>query len=298
MYSAVRNANSTAESAMRLGTALHAMRTGKSFDEAIEQVYKLHFDYGALSSMEMNVMKRAIPFYTWTRKNFPLQISMMAQNPGKFNRMVSLKRNMEMDGPEDDLVADYILEPFGFKLPFKIGDSVAYATPDLPLQDLIRLDPTAESGKRALEQIASGASPILKAPLEFFAEKKVYAGIPLKDDWVNMPAAFRLIPGLPQIMRSMSGGAWVEKNTTGEWRINDKILNSLENAFPYIGRWRKIVPEDRKTQDAWLQTMLSTLGGLSVKINTERLQRNEAVRQRMKASAERSSMRSLERDTE
>jgi hypothetical protein len=138
----------------------------------------------------------------------------------------------------------------------------------------------------------------LKAPLEFFAEKKVYAGIPLKDDWVNMPAAFRLIPGLPQIMRSMSGGAWVEKNTTGEWRINDKILNSLENAFPYIGRWRKIVPEDRKTQDAWLQTMLSTLGGLSVKINTERLQRNEAVRQRMKASAERSSMRSLERDTE
>tara|TARA_R100001530_G_scaffold53733_1_gene39649 strand:+ start:122 stop:6853 length:6732 start_codon:yes stop_codon:yes gene_type:complete len=298
MYSAVRNANSTAESAMRLGTALHGMRTGKTFDEAIEQVYKLHFDYGALSSMEMNVMKRAIPFYTWTRKNFPLQISMMAENPGKFNRMVSLKRNMEMGGPEDELVADYILEPFGFKLPFKIGDSVAYATPDLPLQDLIRLDPTAEGGKRALEQITSGASPILKAPLEFFAEKKVYAGIPLKDDWVNMPAAFRHIRGLPEIMKFMSGGTWVEKNSTGEWRINGKILNTLENALPYMARWRRIIPEDRKTQDAWLQTMLSTLGGLSVKINTERLQRGESVRQRIEASEERSSIRNLEREIE
>ena len=298
MYSAVRNANSTAESAMRLGTALHGMRTGKTFDEAVEQVYKLHFDYGALSSTEMNVMKRAIPFYTWTRKNFPLQISMMAQNPGKFNRMVSLKRNMEMGGPEDELVSDYILEPFGFKLPFKIGDSVAYATPDLPLQDLIRLDPTAEGGKRALEQIASGASPILKAPLEFFAEKKVYAGIPLKDDWVNMPAAFRLIPGLPQIMKSMSGGTWVEKNSRGEWRINDKILNTLENALPYMARWRRIIPEDKKTQDAWLQTMLSTLGGLSVKINTERLQRSESVNQRIEASEERRSIRNLEREIE
>ena len=295
MYSAVRNANSTAESAMRLGTALHGMRTGKTFDEAVEQVYKLHFDYGALSSMEMNVMKRAIPFYTWTRKNFPLQISMMAQNPGKFNRMVSLKRNMEMGGPEDKHVADYILEPFGFKLPFKIGDSVAYATPDLPLQDLIRLDPTAEGGKRALEQIASGASPILKAPLEFFAEKKVYAGIPLKDNWVNMPAAFRFIPGLPQIMRSMSGGAWVDRNKRGEWRINDKILNSLENALPYMARWRRIIPEDKKTQDAWLQTMLSTLGGLSVKINTDRLQKATRTGDLMDKIEDRSRGRDLNR---
>ena len=120
----------------------------------------------------------------------------------------------------------------------------------------------------------------------------------LKDDWVNMPAAFRLIPGLPQIMKSMSGGTWVEKNSRGEWRINDKILNTLENALPYMARWRRIIPEDKKTQDAWLQTMLSTLGGLSVKINTERLQRSESVNQRIEASEERRSIRNLEREIE
>ena len=110
--------------------------------------------------------------------NLPLQISFLAQNPAKFNKMMALRRNMESESFEDKNVADYMLEPYGFKLPFKIGDSVTYFTPDLPLQDLIRMDPTAEGGKRVLEQLASAATPFVKVPIEYWAEKKVFAGIP------------------------------------------------------------------------------------------------------------------------
>jgi len=293
LFAGVRHANSMAEGAMRLGTGLHAMRTGRNIDDAIGEIYKLHFDYGQLSKFEQSTAKRLIPFYTWTRNNLPLQMQLLAQNPKKFNRMMTIKRNMELGGPEDKNVADYMLEPYGFKLPFKINDSVTYFTPDLPLQDLIRMDPTAEGGKRALEQVVSGTTPFIKAPIEFWAKKKVFAGIPYQDKPVNFPVALRSIPGLKEAAKALG---FADQNRRGDWLINDKHLGFIENMLPFISRFRRFIPEDKKTQDGWLRTMLSSGAGLSVKINTPRLQRSEVIRRRIRRADERSKKRAW-RDT-
>ena len=79
LFSGVRNANSIAESAMRLGTGLHSMRVGRNLDDAVDEIFRLHFDYSKLSGAESNIAKRFVPFYTWTRNNLPLQISFLAQ---------------------------------------------------------------------------------------------------------------------------------------------------------------------------------------------------------------------------
>tara|TARA_R110000851_G_C12653552_1_gene520465 strand:- start:41 stop:514 length:474 start_codon:yes stop_codon:yes gene_type:complete len=155
------------------------------------------------------------------------------------------------------------------------------------------MDPTAEGGKRALEQIVSGTTPFIKAPIEFWAKKKVFAGIPYQDKPVNFPVALRKIPGLKEAAKALG---FADQNRRGDWLINDKHLGFIENMLPFISRFRRFIPEDKKTQDGWLRTMLSSGAGLSVKINTPRLQRSEVIRRRIRRADERSKKRAW-RDT-
>jgi len=291
MFSAVRHANTFAEQMMRLGTGLHVMNVGGSLDEALEMIYKLHFNYGGLSSVEQKFGKRFFPFYTWTRKNFPLQMELLARNPGKFNRLMSIKRNLEMGEEKEGMVPDYFLENFNIQLPWKVGGATTYAAPDLPLQDLFRFDPSREGGGAAMEQIFSGATPFFKTPIEYWADKKLFAGIPYQDEFVKLPVAFRTIPGMTTSLDMLG---WGGKNAKGEWMVNDKKLGILENMLPFIGRLRRIIPEDEKTQETWIQTMMSTLGGVSVRINTPRRQRSEEIRRSIAKSRERDVWKSFE----
>ena len=291
MFSAVRHANTFAEQMMRLGTGLHVMNVGGDLDEALEMIYKLHFNYGGLSSVEQKFGKRFFPFYTWTRKNFPLQMELLARNPGKFNRLMSIKRNLEMNEEKEGMVPDYFLENFNIQLPWKVGGATTYAAPDLPLQDLFRFDPSREGGGAAMEQIFSGATPFFKTPIEYWADKKLFAGIPYQDEFVKLPVAFRVIPGMTTSLKMLG---WGDKNAKGEWMVNDKKLGILENMLPFIGRLRRIIPEDEKTQETWIQTMMSTLGGVSVRINTPRRQRSEEIRRSIAKSRERDVWKSFE----
>ena len=291
LFAGVRHANAFAEQMMRLGTGLHVMNTGGSLDDALEMIYKLHFNYGGLSAIEQKYGKRFFPFYTWTRKNLPLQVELLARNPGKFNRLQTLKENLEYGQEKEGMVPDYFLENFNIQLPWKIGGSVTYGTPDLPLQDLFRLDPTREGGGMALEQIMSGATPFFKTPIEYWANKRLFAGIPYRDEYIKLPVAFRTIPGMTTSLKMLG---WGDKNSKGEWMINDKKLGILENMLPFLGRFRRIIPEDEKTQETWIQTIMSTLGGVSVRINTPRRQRSEEIRRSIAESRDREVWKSFE----
>jgi len=87
---------------------------------------------------------------------------------------------------------------------------------------------------------------------------------------------------------------WGDKNSKGEWMINDKKLGILENMLPFLGRFRRIIPEDEKTQETWIQTIMSTLGGVSVRINTPRRQRSEEIRRSIAESRDREVWKSFE----
>ena len=57
-------------------------RDGHTPGQAADAVNALHFDYDALTGFEKNVMRRAMPFYTYARKNLPLQVDTMLHQPG------------------------------------------------------------------------------------------------------------------------------------------------------------------------------------------------------------------------
>lgn len=60
------------------------MRQGASPEEAMWSVKKYLFDYADLTTFERDVMKQVIPFYTWMRKNIPLQFQAIMNNPGRY----------------------------------------------------------------------------------------------------------------------------------------------------------------------------------------------------------------------
>ena len=68
-----------------------------AFDIAAWKVKEALFDYSDLSKFERNWMKRVMPFYTWTRKNFPVQLKHLILNPQRAEKLQLAKEQFEYD---------------------------------------------------------------------------------------------------------------------------------------------------------------------------------------------------------
>ena len=291
LYSSVRHANTFAEETLRLATGLYSLRVGDSLGDSLGRVYRLHFNYGDLSKFEHEVGKRIFPFYTWTRNNIPLQLSMMAQHPARYNRLLSIKRNLEHGEEREGVVPDHFLKPFGIQLPFSIGGDQAYTVPDLPFQDLLRLDPTAQGTGEALEHLVSSASPMLKVPIEYWAGKQIFGSIPYTGRYQQVPVLHEKVPFL---MPALEAIGWARKNSKGEWKMKDDHIAVIDNLLPYLGRWRRVIPNERRYQERYIQTLVSTLAGLNVRINTPFDQRNQVIRDSIERSLRQQEARDIE----
>jgi len=279
-FAAVRHANTFAEEAMRLATGMHAMKVwGDTVDEAMYMIHKLHFDYGKLSDFERKGMRRAFPFYTWTRNNLPLQVEFMGRHPAKYNRLFSLKREMERNTPEEGTVPHYFLEPFGVRMPFQIMGAQIYSVPDTPFQDLLRYDPTLGGIGSTIEQFVSQTTPIAKVPVEYWAGKQVFAGIPFTERYQQVPAIMQNVPGL---MHALQQIGWAQRSKQGEWKMQDNRIHLIGNLMPFMGVLQRAIPglpgREKRKQERYISALISTLGGLSIRMNTRYEQQSERVR--------------------
>ena len=135
-------------------------------DVAARQVKEALFDYGDLSSFEQNILKRGMPFYTWSRKNIPAQFKAILKNPQRAEQLALAKQQFEHDTGELS-TSDYG-KFWGDRVPVFLGSESegivkAFTMLNLlPMADLqYALDPT--------RVIAELATPLIKAPLEALA---------------------------------------------------------------------------------------------------------------------------------
>ena len=279
-YQSVRSVNSWVEDVIRLGVGMDTMRWGGSVDDALQRIAKSQFDYGELTAFESKWMRRVFPFYTWTRKNVPYQLKQLGAHPEKYNRLLSAKRNLELGTEEEGTVPDYFLEPFGVRLPFGARGATVYSAPDIPFQDLFRYDPfheglTGHKGpKKAVLNLLSGASPILKAPLEIAFGKQVFNGIPFTGRYGTAPNSIvsaKVVPGLEQALEAIG---WIKRAPDGTPKMRDHHIYFVTNVLPSLGVIRRLWPNEPKYRDNWLRSLISTLGGVSANFNTPKVQSN------------------------
>jgi len=210
----------------------------------------------------------------------PYQLKQLGAHPEKYNRLLSAKRNLELGTEEEGVVPDYYLDPFGVRLPFGARGATVYSAPDIPFQDLFRYDPfregmTGHKGpKKAALNLLSGASPILKAPLEIAFGKQVFNGIPFTGRYGTAPNSIvsaKVVPGLEQALEAIG---WIKRAPDGTPKMRDHHIYFVTNVLPSLGVIRRLWPNEPKYRDNWLRSLISTLGGVSANFNTPKVQSN------------------------
>jgi hypothetical protein len=182
----------------RLAHFIHGVENGRGnlqqiFDAAGREVRKYHPDGMDLTGFERNVLRRVIPFYSWTRKAIPFSIEGMFAKPGKFMAYPKITTGLNYGGasnispgqefPSDQLFPSWITDlgigpvgsPGGFldKLTGGLGGYVT-SSPGIPPIDLLQ-----SYGNHPNQGILGGLNPFAKVPLELMEGQHIDTKIPI-----------------------------------------------------------------------------------------------------------------------
>jgi hypothetical protein len=182
---------------------------GKSFTEAGEHVDKFLFDYGDLTKFESETMKRLIPFYTWIRKNAPLQLEQMLLKPQRYAPIAKALGEIEHMTDENGRIDKSKLPSFAkdwTQLPFNItGDSgneeVLMWSNNLPYMDVNKI-PNIFDLKDSLGNIFQSSSPAIRMPIELGMNKNFFFDRPIDNGRkvVDPSGKFEVSPQLAYIL--------------------------------------------------------------------------------------------------
>jgi len=173
-----RAAGATPENNARMAVfidQLHKLKAGSltgkarkdAYDKAAEMVNKALFDYSDVSMVERNVLKRAFPFYKWSRENIPAQLRALMEHPDRYQKLNIAIENMQygVDKPHPQDVAEWLRGRYPLYLSANAKEDIYHIIPLLnwhPYADLAQVT-------RPKEFISQMASPFLKLPMEYFS---------------------------------------------------------------------------------------------------------------------------------
>jgi hypothetical protein len=251
--------------------------------ESLEDVARFHFDYNELSQLEAKVARRVLPFYTWTRKNFPLQLEYIARKPGAYTWWTHARDNLESGSAEDPIVPAYYEDLLAIRLPFTDprggaesagltpGDPEAgprmYLTLDLPFRDLAQTFDT--------NQLLSSLSPFIKTPLEVNSGEQFFSGLPFRQGLQEAPSTWAPIMPILQAAGGRFGLPRVTRGSDGRYLLTEADAYKIESFFPLLGRTRRLAPSESRYDDRLTTTWLSVLAGISTATNNSAAQYGE-----------------------
>ena len=222
------------EDTQRIALFVEALDNTGDFEKAVDVVNKFLFDYSDLSDFEHKVMKRAIPFYTFMRKNNPLQLEQIFCNPRVyrnlnygFNNFETLSgSNYVEDENRNEWRKDYV------QLPFQIGGENIGFNLNLPYETLERLTP---------EKILGQSSPLIKALPELYSGKYAFTGMDVNsvpEYLMNQVAPVRIMDGISD-KEGVSKALYGLSQATGinVATIKDQLGSQeelIDKYYPYI----------------------------------------------------------------
>jgi hypothetical protein len=159
---------------------------GWSKAAATEKVMELQADYSKVTPFERDVMKRAVPFYTWQRRLAPVILKDIAQRPGGMTAQ-TVKLAAKAQG-SDVTTPDHIRSGASIPLGRDEQGNANYITGlGMPWEQPLEYFGSFPSPQNALREGISQLHPGIKAPLEwatgqsFFQRGMGGGGRPLED---------------------------------------------------------------------------------------------------------------------
>ena len=278
-----RWAGEQVENNARLAHWIDKVQKGFSPEEAATSTRKYLFDYNELSDFERDIMKSVIPFYTWMRKNIPLQIQAILENPGQYSRMtakpVQAIENLSREWEEVE-TPDYFAEIHAIRLPkeaasyletlnTKVDDLVGgeegqqrtgyqptFLNPNFPWQDLNRLNS---------QDFISGLSPYLKIPIEMIGGGgkgySIFLDRPI-ERFEGEPSKVSILPGV-------------------DLKARQKVESLLESALPPYGKMQRMRKKIEAGEGA-TQILTEGVGLKLMQVDVEQAKRTAAFGRRRK----------------
>lgn len=248
-----RRFNDWIEQNARLATFMSQRAKGLSAEQAAAITRKYLFDYTDLTDFD-RWAKKFSPFWTFTRKNLPLQLEHMVKQPGKYTSLehfLDAARGQAAEHPEQN-IPEWMRQAGATVLPFKVGnDPVAYV-PDLPVfQALDTLQP--------LTDLPDVLSRKPGADREFARDLFNAAGI---GGPIGVPKALAEIASGRQIFsgHEFQPGAEV-KLPILDLKVPETWQYLLEQSFPTASKIRGAFPAEERDADARLRRLLSIFTG-------------------------------------
>jgi hypothetical protein len=164
-------------------------------------------------------MKRLVPFYTWIRKNTPLQIEKFMEDPTRYSHIAKTMRNVNPESEEEQRY-----KPEYLKGALHTGKNT-YRNLKLPFQDLTKVASPSE--------MFGSMNPLIKMAVELGMNKNTFTGQAIDEGYnVKAPGLMKLLgsdspkgklidPKIKYILQSLMPGAN---------RINDVIQSRMPDA--------------------------------------------------------------------
>ena len=135
----LRTGEMATEIPMRMAMFIHGFAESGSVTEAANGVYRHLNDWNSLGTIEKRYIRRAIPFYNWTKLAVRQTFYTAMENPGRLSTMLKVPRDWnesEHVDPED--VPDFLHEKLTFVGNF-LGEKWALSGLGAPVEDVADL---------------------------------------------------------------------------------------------------------------------------------------------------------------
>jgi hypothetical protein len=226
----------------RVGAFIDELSIGKAEAEAAEAARRVAFDYNAVTDFEREVMRPAIMFYTYTRRNLDLQWWTMLNHPSRFLGSLRGIRDAQeiVLGDESEVLWPEYLDGrlvVGMRRDAREGNAAAYdglgkIAPPIPPSDAVvlmaRVMGATTGDEEAKRETVSMLSPWFQAPVVLGIEYDIFAGRELD--------AFNTVPAwLVEIDRQALGGLLTDDIFAVDY-IQQR--DPLQESAPSAPRWQ------------------------------------------------------------
>jgi hypothetical protein len=228
----VRRANTRVEAAVRFPMALDTILKGGSYDDAVAKVTRYHFDYSDLSKLD-EVALQFVPFWIWTTRNIPNQITNQFMRPNAYNIFEKVQQTLPVDSEQIIPEWQESREPLGlgrFNVPL-LGEGYYTSQPDMPQQRL-------REGLRSIldpRRLIGQTYPFIKFPVEYAAGRQLGIDVGPFDE--RTPARGLELAAV-NVLESIGFDPIYDKE--GNKTIAGFTQYALGNAIPLISRIQRL----------------------------------------------------------
>lgn len=277
--------NKLVERALRIPMALDSFNKGQTFDEAVARINRIHFDYSDLSRLD-RYAKRVVPFWIWTSRNIPLQLTQIAARPKAYYEYERMKNEFPVN--PNLIMPKWI----GDKGPLgSVGNWVL--TPDLPH---IRLAQQLQS-ITTLKGLAGQAALPIKLPFELAANRPL--GIDVGDFKTGEVKGYSAM--IAKLLKPLTGTKYAYYDKNNNLVMDERVNYIIESLIPSLGQFNRVTGGMFGGKDTLEERMFSSwfnFFGIPARQIGEKQERSEIIRRQQVTNTLRQDLQKLVNEQE